>query len=114
MMNLGSGGGSGMGQPKIDMKQTKPIVCDCGNYTFTTAVFLREVSALVSPNGQAGVLPISTVVCNACGRVPDKMIPPFLREEATQEPEVEEQPAASSLVTTGETPTMQKGKLTLL
>jgi hypothetical protein len=112
-MNLGSGGGSGMGQPKIDMKQTKPIVCDCGNYTFTTAVFLREVSALVSPNGQAGVVPISTVVCNACGRVPDKMIPPFLREEASGESPVEE---PTSPLVSGEspTPTMQKSKLTLL
>jgi len=87
-MNLGTGGGSGgMGQPQIDWKQTKPVICECGNFTFTTGMFLREVSALLSPNGKAGIVPLQTVVCNACGRVPDQMVPSFLKEAVPTPPE---------------------------
>lgn len=110
--------GNGMGQSPIALNQTTPVICDCGNYTFIAGVFLREISAILSPSGKAGVLPVQTLVCNACGKVPDKMIPPFLKEEASNnikqtlsasqsDSKFEARPSTPS-------PEIKKGNLTLL
>jgi hypothetical protein len=69
----------GMG---LDPSKTTPITCDCGNQTFVHAALLRHVSAIVSPTGKEGVIPVPVLVCNACGAVPKEVIPTFLREEA--------------------------------
>lgn len=96
-------------QPQLDITKTTPVVCksktangvECGNHTFVHAVFLREISAIASPTGKAGVIPIPTFTCNACGAVPDSVVPPFLK---TGKPEVSVEA----------TPTFQKSGLTLL
>ena len=66
----------------FDPTKTTPLVCTCGNHTFTAAVFLRKVSELVSPNGKKGILPIPTFTCNACGKCPDEAVPEFIKLEA--------------------------------
>lgn len=99
----------GMGQPQFDIRQTTAVVCSCGNPTFTHGVFLREISALLSPTGKAGIIPIPTFTCNACGNVPSQTLHPVILEEAmaaaagTPAPE----PDASG-------PNIKKGNLTLL
>lgn len=67
--------------PSVDVAKTTPLTCECGNHTFSHVVLLREISAIVSPTGQAAVTPIPTFACNACGVVPDKLIPSFIKEE---------------------------------
>lgn len=65
----------------IDFTQTKSLVCKCGNYTFQETYFLRVLPSLLSPNGKDVVIPLRSFACNACGAVPDQVIPPILREE---------------------------------
>ena len=66
---------------QLDPAKTTAITCKCGNFTFVHAAFLRHVSAIVSPTGKEGIVPMPTLVCNACGAVPDEAIPQFIREE---------------------------------
>ena len=68
-------------QMNIDiMKDTKPIVCGakrvdlekgievvCDGESFDQAIELRKVSALVSPNGKVGVVPVPFYYCLKCG-----------------------------------------------
>ncbi len=65
----------------LDPTKTTAIICKCGNFTFVHAAFLRHVSALVSPTGKEGIVPMPTLVCNACGAVPDEAVPQFLKDE---------------------------------
>ena len=69
-------------QQQLDITKTTGIICACGNHTFTHAVFLREISVIASPTGKGGVIPIPTFTCNACGAVPDAIVPPFLKIES--------------------------------
>lgn len=68
----------------IDLEKTTPITCSCGNYTFTASAILRKASALISPNGREGIVPIPVFTCNACGNIPPEIIPKFLKDEAKQ------------------------------
>ena len=97
--------------PSFDPSKTTPLVCACGNHTFTTSVFLRKVSKLVSPNGQEGVLPVPTFVCNACGVPPDEAVPQFIKLEAKGLPP---EPPQTILTTTANPTTMTKGRLSLV
>ena len=69
-------------QVAIDIKQTTPIVCECGNYTFERVTFLRALSAIASPSGKDEIVPIMAYACNSCGVVPSRLVPPIIREEA--------------------------------
>lgn len=80
MAKIQTPGGSEAGH-QIDVTKTTPLVCKCGNHTFTQVSFLRVLSALLSPNSKEAVIPMMTFACNACGAVPDQAIPPFIRDE---------------------------------
>lgn len=72
----------------VDVTKTTPIACNkCGNATFVPAMFLRHVSAIISPTGKEELAPVPTFVCNACGHVPDKLVPSFMKEELKGEGE---------------------------
>lgn len=61
------------GQLNVSIEKTLPIVCEsCGNDTFTQALYLRKVSALLTGTGQEGVVPIPTFVCTKCNYVNKK------------------------------------------
>ena len=100
-------------QPQLDISKTTPVVCkaknglgqECGNHTFVHGVFLREISAIASPTGKAGVIPIPTFTCNACGAVPDQVVPPFLKHDKV---------GVSAAAAVESTPTFEKSNLTLL
>lgn len=70
--------------PQVDVKNTTPIVCEkCGSQTFfyQQTVMLRNVSAILSPSGKAGILPVPiSFSCAACGFVNDQFLPPELRK----------------------------------
>jgi hypothetical protein len=72
-------------QPSLDiMKDTKIIVCEakrvdlengvevvCDGTAYDEATELRKVSALVSPNGKMGVVPVPFYFCLKCGAKKD-------------------------------------------
>jgi uncharacterized Zn finger protein len=60
-----------------DLSQATDIVCEnCNNMTFQEVLLMKKVSALVSPNGKEGIVPIPTFSCVACGYV-NTMFRPF-------------------------------------
>tara|TARA_Y100000385_G_scaffold277674_1_gene324973 strand:- start:226 stop:462 length:237 start_codon:yes stop_codon:yes gene_type:complete len=66
----------------IDLNETEAVVCEeCGGYTFTEVVALRRVSAVYSPNGQAGLVPISLFECSSCGHVNEEFKPKGMKDE---------------------------------
>jgi hypothetical protein len=64
-------------QQMPDLSQATDIACEnCGNLTFQEVLLIKKVSALVSPNGKEGIVPIPTFSCVACGYV-NTMFRPF-------------------------------------
>lgn len=60
----------------IDLTNAQDITCEnCGNYTFQEVVLMKKISALVSPNGKEGIVPIPTFACNACGFINKQFLP---------------------------------------
>ena len=69
-----------MSQPKIGLDQTTAIKCEkCGCETFTEAVMLRKVSAILTGTGQPGIIPIPTFICTRCGGINRDMLPKELQ-----------------------------------
>ena len=68
---------------QVDISNTTPIVCEkCKSQSFfyQQTVMLRSVSALLSPSGKEGILPIPlSFSCASCGHVNDQFLPPELR-----------------------------------
>lgn len=60
----------------IDLTNAQDITCEnCGNYTFQEVVLMKKISALLSPNGKEGIVPIPTFACNACGFINKQFLP---------------------------------------
>ena len=56
---------------KVDLKQADTVKCDdCGNYLFITSYVIKRVSAILSPSGQEGLVPVQVYSCGNCGQVP--------------------------------------------
>jgi DNA-directed RNA polymerase subunit RPC12/RpoP len=70
---------------QVDIKNTSPIKCEkCGGESFfyQQTVMLRSVSAIVSPSGKTGILPIPVPFsCAACGHINKEFIPSQLKNE---------------------------------
>jgi hypothetical protein len=72
-------------QVNIDLSQAEDIVCErCGNYTFEQVALMKKVSALISPSGKEGVMPIPVFACSACGNI-NKGFLPVLPKGVTEE-----------------------------
>ena len=55
---------------QIDLTQAETILCEkCGNGLFIQSFFLKKLSALVSPSGQEGLVPVQVFSCGNCGQV---------------------------------------------
>ena len=80
-------------QQMPDLSTATDIVCEnCGNLTFQEVLLMKKVSALVSPNGKEGIVPIPTFSCVACGWVnemfrPLKKVQPATEDQMPAEPE---------------------------
>ena len=62
-------------QVQVDLKQADTIKCkECGNYLWIQSFVLKKLSALVSPTGEEGIIPIEIYSCGNCGAVPSKML----------------------------------------
>jgi hypothetical protein len=61
---------------KVDLSDADDVTCDkCGNYTFQEVMLFKKVSAIQSPTGKTGIVPIPTFACNACGWVNKQFLP---------------------------------------
>jgi hypothetical protein len=81
-----------------DLSQATDIVCEnCGNLTFQEVLLMKKVSALVSPNGKEGIVPIPTFSCVACGYV-NEMFRPLKRVQPATEAEAPAEPTRPKLV----------------
>lgn len=70
-----------MPEPQVDVKLTTPLECEkCKGQTFTEALMFRKVSALLTKNGKAGLLPIQVFACVQCGNIPVEFIPKELKD----------------------------------
>jgi len=65
-------------QPKTNFKfeNTEAVACDeCKNEYFSPVFMIRKVSALMSPNGQEGMVPIQLFQCESCKHVNERFLP---------------------------------------
>jgi hypothetical protein len=77
-------------QQMPDLSLAQDIVCEnCGNLTFQEVLLMKKVSALVSPNGKEGIVPIPTFSCVACGYVNKMFRPVKTAEEPTEQTRTE-------------------------
>tara|TARA_Y100000310_G_C20088115_1_gene536969 strand:+ start:109 stop:345 length:237 start_codon:yes stop_codon:yes gene_type:complete len=68
-------GSQGQRQMNIDMSQTSEMRCGkCENPTFKQSMMLRKMSAIVSPNGQATIIPVAVFACEKCGHVNEEFL----------------------------------------
>lgn len=75
-INGGDGTSPQSQQVNIDLHQASDIDCsNCGNKFFHQVTFFKKISALLSPTGQAGIIPIPTYACLECGNINDEFLP---------------------------------------
>lgn len=54
----------------VDLSMAVDVVCEsCGSKQFREVVFIKKVSALVSPTGKEMIVPVGTFSCAACNHV---------------------------------------------
>lgn len=87
-------------QMKIDVGELDNMECErCNNVLFQQVYLMKKVSALVSPTGQEGVIPIpGPFACVNCGHINSDFLPkrqPESPEEAPDTPNEE-----SGIITT--------------
>ncbi len=57
-------------QQSVDLSQAETMKCEsCENSLFIESYVLKRISALVSPTGQEGVVPIQVFACGSCGEL---------------------------------------------
>ena len=60
---------------QVDLREADTIKCDdCGNYLFITSYVIKRISAIMSPNGQEGLVPVQVYRCGNCGKVPKTLL----------------------------------------
>lgn len=81
--------------PQIDLSDAPNLECSaCGDVRFRTdIVIFKKISAILSPTGQAGVVPTGPYPsCASCGNINDEFLPPDMRKA----PPVPEPPKPTS------------------
>lgn len=79
-------GGGGLGSPqggtrpqsnvRVNVTQLPNVQCEsCEGEVFQEGVFIKKLSALLSPTGEEAMVPIPTFVCAACGHVNEEFKP---------------------------------------
>ena len=62
-------------QQTVDLAKADTMKCDdCGNYLFITSYVIKRISAIMSPNGQEGLVPVQVYSCGNCGKVPKTLL----------------------------------------
>jgi len=62
-------------QQTVDLSKADTLQCDdCGNYLFIDSYIIKRISAILSPTGQEGLVPVQVYSCGNCGKVPKKLL----------------------------------------
>jgi hypothetical protein len=78
IFDINGGGGEAPESQKVsvNLQEAQDLVCSaCGNRFFKEVTFFKKVSALLSPTGQAGLIPIPAYACTKCENVNDEFLP---------------------------------------
>lgn len=60
----------------ISLKDTEELICkECGNNTFQQVMYLRKLSALLSPSGQDTLIPVAVFQCTKCHEILPETMP---------------------------------------
>ena len=54
------------------IKQSKTLTCDCGGILFREGMIFKRLSQFISPSGKDEIFPITVVICEKCGKVPNE------------------------------------------
>lgn len=66
------------GKQQLDLSSATDVVCEsCGGKLFRDVAVIKRLSALVSPTGKEGLIPVQTFACLKCDHInaefdPDK------------------------------------------
>ena len=64
-------------QVKVALKDTQDVSCEkCGHKLFVQLMMFKKLSAVMSPTGEASMIPIQVFACNDCGHVNEEFLPP--------------------------------------
>lgn len=70
-------------QINIDVDSLPILKCECGSEFWLTVTIMKKVSAIVSPSGQEGYVPIQNQVCMNCGKPIEMSIENDKKEEVS-------------------------------
>ena len=60
----------------LKLKDLDGVECEeCQNPTFIQVHLLRKISAVLSPNGKGGFLPVPIFQCASCGHINEELMP---------------------------------------
>ena len=80
MANIIGNGEPTIGQPKIDISSSTPMVCsECGYDVFISGTKMRKLSRLVAGSSQDMVIPFDVLLCGECGSVNESLLPAEVR-----------------------------------
>jgi hypothetical protein len=65
--------------PKVDISQSLPMLCECGYDKFIPTVKVRRLSKLSFGGAQDMVIPFDLVICGSCGEEFEPLKPLELR-----------------------------------
>ena len=85
----GPGMEAAMGQPRItpDMvRNARTMTCSCGGRVFNQGIVMKNISAIMSPDGREMGVPVQVLYCKDCGLIhpetdPDNVIPEDLKSK---------------------------------
>jgi hypothetical protein len=69
----------GGANPKVDISQSVPMLCECGYDKFIPTVKVRRLSKLSFGGAQDMVIPFDLVICGSCGEEFEPLKPLELR-----------------------------------
>ena len=73
IINPNAGGPPQVIGNQIDYSKATDLICDCGNDIFMPVMKFKKMSALVSPNGKANLIPFEVYTCTGCGNIPEEL-----------------------------------------
>tara|TARA_R110002096_G_scaffold337554_3_gene530887 strand:+ start:2461 stop:2709 length:249 start_codon:yes stop_codon:yes gene_type:complete len=63
-------------QINIDPNDLEDVSCEkCEGQVFVPAFLFKKISAVLSPNGKASMIPLNIFKCDACGHINQEFIP---------------------------------------
>ena len=76
MANIIGNGEVPQKQQKIDISQSKPMVCnECGYDVFISGTKFRKLSKIAAASPQDIIIPFDVLLCGNCGQIKDDLLP---------------------------------------